>query len=516
MEQFRQVMALVDWQNPMVGSGATLLALLCAYYGLQTGAQQHQGGKRPPRRMSFSSRTLIDGSFPAAAAVAEPIINVGMYFEKCPTVAAVTEIAAELSKVSRFRSSMVRGACGAYEFKEIPEGLDMKNHVIPIAVANEAEMRDRVTALVKEDFDGSDGVPLFRFVVLQNKGKGVSCLLFRVHHVVGDGLAMVGAMNRVFKDKSGVPVNINIAENMKGGKVDSDGAGGGVVTRALNALSIGVRAMTALGHVLSLGLSSSDSQTAMSKPSSSIKMEKEYRDIVLFPTMRLDFIKAVKKAAGATVNDVLLSVTGGAITRYCIARGETAPARVRALIPVAFPRSRDELDDPMRSMKNKWAFVSAQLPTSAPTAMGRLEDASKEMQIVKLSGRVVVQRWVQEVVLPHLPQFLARQTAYDIFSRHSMVFSNVPGPQTDIYMGGERMCGMQVLFPNLLNQTMIISYGGGVFMNMCIDPRLVPDPHALIDGFTQELRELASKLGLSCSDKDMFVQSSTSTLMGMV
>ena len=168
-------------------------------------------------------------------------------------------------------------------------------------------------------------------------------------------------------------------------------------------------------------------------------------------------------------------------------------------------------------MKNKWAFVSAHLPTGHGTARSRLVEATREMQAVKESGRVVVQQWVQETILPHLPTFLARQTAYDIFSRHSMVFSNVPGPQQEIYFAKQRMCGLHVLFPNLVNQTMIISYGGGIFMNMVLDPDVVPDTQPIVDAFTAELKELATNFDVPCTDEDMFMlPSETSRTIGIV
>ena len=40
-----------------------------------------------------------------------------------------------------------------------------------------------------------------------------------------------------------------------------------------------------------------------------------------------------------------------------------------------------------------------------------------------------------------LPQFIQRKTAFDIFSRHSMVFSNVQGPPTAVTICGERILG---------------------------------------------------------------------------
>ncbi len=42
--------------------------------------------------------------------------------------------------------------------------------------------------------------------------------------------------------------------------------------------------------------------------------------------------------------------------------------------------------------------------------------------------------------------------AQDLFSRHSIVFSNLPGPAEEMYLCGEKLLGMQAVFPNLLAQ----------------------------------------------------------------
>ena len=47
------------------------------------------------------------------------------------------------------------------------------------------------------------------------------------------------------------------------------------------------------------------------------------------------------------------------------------------------------------------------------------------MAALKASPVVAVQYWVQSVLLPLLPTWLGQKTAYDIFSRHSTVFSNL-------------------------------------------------------------------------------------------
>ena len=51
----------------------------------------------------------------------------------------------------------------------------------------------------------------------------------------------------------------------------------------------------------------------------------------------LDDIKAIRKAYGGTVNDVLLNVVTGALREWLLSRGEpvVAGTSVRALVPIS-------------------------------------------------------------------------------------------------------------------------------------------------------------------------------------
>ena len=48
----------------------------------------------------------------------------------------------------------------------------------------------------------------------------------------------------------------------------------------------------------------------------------------------LDDIKAIKKATGTTVNDVVLAVSGGALRAYLDERGELPESSLLATVPV--------------------------------------------------------------------------------------------------------------------------------------------------------------------------------------
>ena len=82
-----------------------------------------------------------------------------------------------------------------------------------------------------------------------------------------------------------------------------------------------------------------------------------------------------------------------------------------------------------------------------------------------------------------------------------MVFSNLPGDDKPVTIAGEEMLGLQVIFPNLLPQCLLISYNGQVFANLCVNPDHVDEQGVkmLQEAYIAELREVAESLGVSHS-----------------
>jgi hypothetical protein len=84
-----------------------------------------------------------------------------------------------------------------------------------------------------------------------------------------------------------------------------------------------------------------------------------------------------------------------------------------------------------------------------------------------------------------------------------MVFSNLPGPGKPVTFGKKLLLGTQVIFPNLIPQGLAISYGGDVFINLCISSVVASDftstststsdSDSDVDGGTTNIRELLRK-----------------------
>ncbi|HTX94308.1 MAG TPA: wax ester/triacylglycerol synthase family O-acyltransferase [Mycobacterium sp.] len=153
----------------------------------------------------------------------------------------------------------------------------------------------------------------------------------------------------------------------------------------------------------------------------------------------LDRIKSVKKAAGITVNDVVLAMCSGALRYYLLEQHALPNTPLVAMVPVSL-RTEKEAD----AGGNLVGAILCNLATDA-------DDPAKRLQTISDSMRN------NKTVFSHLPrpQALAL-SAMNMASLtlaafpgwvastpppFNLVISNVPGPSEPMYCGGARLDG---------------------------------------------------------------------------
>lgn len=482
-----------------------------AVAGLSFAIYRMMASKKRKRAMSFNSSALVEGPFPVEAKVAPPVINISTYYAQCPSEEKMAATLSSLLVYDRFRCSAVKSN-GSWRFVEVQGGVDVqKNHIFSSSVNGEKELLAEVDRICNSDIEGYGTRPLWCAHRIVNNGDGVSAVVFRVHHVIGDGIGLVATMSNIFIDeKTNEAVRLEIPEKMR----SNDG-------KKAHDIFLIFKLFSALFEVLGLALSRFDSAVAFNEPDRNHLNMGAPRGTIHFPTLSLDFVKKVKKNANATVNDVLFSAMSGAIRRYCEKRGDlnlsAKSMLLRALMPVAFPRPKKELSNPSRALRNKWAFISVPMPMRENDASRRLEKCQSITRRLKKSFMAIVQLWLQSNVMEYLPSFLQRKTAFDVFSRHSIVFSNVPGPDAILRFAGERMVGLQIIFPNILPQVIIISYGGRIFCNMSADLKFLKDAEKdLPEMFLQEVKDMAEHYQVSTAPEFMLSDHSLDSRIGVI
>jgi WS/DGAT/MGAT family acyltransferase len=201
---------------------------------------------------------------------------------------------------------------------------------------------------------------------------------------------------------------------------------------------------------------------------------------------RLEDVKAVRSATGATVNDVLLTAVALMLEEFL---GDEAPAGVVALVPVSI-RTEDERGE----LGNRISTVFVDLPlTGAP--LERLRTVSEEMDEVKGSAQVRAGALIVGAtgLAPPLVSSLAVR-AMSGPRMFNLVVSNVPGPQQTFYLAGVPMSEAYPAVPlNPRNQALtvgILSYDGGVYFGVLADRDSVPDVAEAARGLERALGKL--------------------------
>jgi len=223
------------------------------------------------------------------------------------------------------------------------------------------------------------------------------------------------------------------------------------------------------------------------------------RRLLKVPPHSLETIKRIKEAAGGTttVNDVVYAAFTYALRRYCLMREEkgTSAAKVgsstraRVLVPVAFPRPADS------PLVNDWTFVNSELPISETTPQAMLAKANKTFDELKQSPEAKVSQ-LAVAANANNPTCMFAMAAQQLFSRHSFVYSNVPGPTSRLKVAGEEVLEIWPIFPNLISQLLCVSYAGKMYMTIVLDASVVTEAEVLPNYYLEALRELAQSYGV--------------------
>jgi NRPS condensation-like uncharacterized protein len=296
---------------------------------------------------------------------------------------------------------------------------------------------------------------MFRLVTKTGK----SALLIRVNHGIGDGISLIGTMTKLFEQENGQPYEANIPQSI----------GGAVNSSVHLSIASTCNFFKSLFDVLTIGVSSYDSDLKFNSPNKKNLVWGSKRKTILFPKLKLDSIKNIKNNAGIdfTVNDVLLSIVTGTIRNYCkLKNDEKLESKLlcKALIPVALPRSFEESKSASTALRNKFSIVSLELPINEVDSVGRLIKCNETTKMFKASYTAFLQQWLQENLVSLLPINLCRHIAYEFLTRHSLIFSNLPGPSNKLLFCDEKLTGINVIYANFLSQILAISYAGDVSM----------------------------------------------------
>ncbi len=420
-------------------------------------------------------------------------------------------VADKLLKYDRFRQTARLDMMGAMW---VPDAaFDIAQHVVAATLAPQAGQGERAALqalcgeLATTALDPDR--PLWQFHLIDGY-EGGSALIARVHHCIGDGIALISVMMSITDGGSDPPRRKRrVAAESGSDRADQGdwladavlkpltditikaiGMYGGGIAKSMEmlsnpqsgALEMARTGMQVLQDVAALAVMADDSPTALKgKPSGR-------KRVAWGEPLPLDAVKAIGKGLNCSINDVLLACVAGAIGQYLQDEGEDPSGKeIRAMVPV----NLRPLDKAWQ-LGNRFGLAPLTLPVGIANPIERVYAVRRRMAQLKGS----YQPLLAFAVLAMSGLFIkpVQDAVLGLFAKKATaVMTNVPGPAVPL-----KFCG------STLRQTMfwvpasgdigvgvsILSYGGGVQFGLITDEALCPQPQAIIDRFEPEFQKL--------------------------
>lgn len=211
-------------------------------------------------------------------------------------------------------------------------------------------------------------------------------------------------------------------------------------------------------------------------------------------SLPLEDVKAVRKAADCTVNDVVLNTASGAFREYLRLRNaDPAQLKFVASAPVSMRKEGDA-----GKMGNRVSAWQVRMPLEDGDPIHRLHSIHEVTQELKGSRSALgvdLMMRVAEWTPPVLLSLGARAAG----SATNTIITNVPGPQFPLYMLGARLINMFPMAPLLANMGIAIalfSYNGRMNWGFIADYGLVPDLPVFKELVEKSFLEFADAVGV--------------------
>jgi len=211
-------------------------------------------------------------------------------------------------------------------------------------------------------------------------------------------------------------------------------------------------------------------------------------------SMSLADVKSVRKAAGCSVNDVILTTVSGAVREYMKLRN-TDPAELDFRVSAPVSVRREEERGKLGNRVSSWIL---QLPLGESDPVERLHVIHGTTQRLKQSKQALGVEMMMQIAEWTPPVLLSLGSQAASGPINSIV-TNVPGPQFPLYMFGARLLEMYPVAPLLAGMGLAIalfSYDGSIFWGFNADYALVPDLQAFVGLVEKSFEELASAFGV--------------------
>ncbi len=327
--------------------------------------------------------------------------------------------------------------------------------------------------------------PLWDLTLLPGLPGGEVGMVLRLHHAVADGVAAIRLLSSIFEDPAGAaagPTGISTLETTAEWPARPErpvkpaptgrqlAADAWRCRRAALARTPDLRSHLASSRALATQLAATINPPRQLQPRTSLTRPVGHRRRFSVLKLPLEPVRRVARECGGTVNDAVLAAVAGALRTVLVARGEPADLTLRASVPVSLRAAGTAEGD----LGNRVGVMLAPLPLGESDPRRRLARIAAATREEKVRAR-------RAGALSVMTTTLGQRLAQPLLRRQRLVslfVTNVPGPETPLWLAGARLLEAYPVAGIAGNVTLdvgVLSYAGDLALGVVADADAWPD-----------------------------------------
>ncbi len=346
--------------------------------------------------------------------------------------------------------------------------------------------------------------PLWSAHLIEGLDDGRFAVYFKVHHSVVDGVSALRLLSRALTtdpDERDMPAPWALpAHPPRPGREDEAGAApipGAALRSALHVAADAAGIFPALGRTVSRAMTEQSAALSFSAPRTLFNQPITGSRRFAAQSWPMERIRQVGKAAGCTVNDVVLAQCSGALREYLLAQDALPDSPLIAMVPVSLHG-----DEVRGEGGNAVGLVLCNLGTDLTDPAARLQTVHRSMT----DGKAALSTMTPLQILAMSALGISPLGLYPLLGLNgrvrppfNLIISNVPGPRDTMYWNGARLDGVYpasvVLHGQALNIT-VTSYSAEIAFGLTGCRRTVPHMQRLLGYLDRELAALEKAAGV--------------------
>ncbi len=395
---------------------------------------------------------------------------------------------------------------------EFDPQFDIRNHIIPVRL-DPPGSDDQLRELAARLFQGklSRDKPLWEIHLVHGLEGGRSAIVFKVHHCLVDGVSGIELLMIVLDVSQNPPPPLPPTPFEPPPMPDT-------VTRffdaAFDRLADGLKTTADIQKAVLNTVDNPASARSLSRaletalpffavPGQRAPFNASFSGERKLAWSEYDFaeVRAIRKSCGSTVNDVVLAVLGGALSRYYEAHGQATENQVaRVLTPVNLRR-----EDERGALGNRISMILVEVPLGLRDPVERVNAIRERTERMKRDHVADGMGLLADSMgsLPPMLQALIGTLPKPPNTVANMVCTNVPGPMIPLYSLGHRLEAHYPLMPIAWEMGVgcaVTSYNQKLYFGLMADAKAAPDVERLGDFLTEAYVELRSAAGVAASE----------------